>query len=56
MESAIDLVNVVYRDKEFEYIKTGARTIPTIDILRATTELLIKSLERYCYEKMNVHN
>jgi hypothetical protein len=56
MEQAIELVNPIYRDKEFEYIKIGARTIPTIDILREISELLILSLERFCYEKMNVHS
>lgn len=56
METAINLVNQVYRDKEFEYIKIGARTIPTIEILRETTELLVSNLERYCYKKRDLHN
>jgi len=56
MERSINLVNQVYREKEFEYIKTGARTIPTIAILRATTDLLVVELKRYCYDKRNVHN
>lgn len=44
----IDLINPYYCSKEFEYIKTGFQTLPTIEILIKSAKALIKTVHSLC--------
>lgn len=52
----IELVNPIYSNKEFEYIKIGAKTLPQIDVLQAAAGSLIYGIKQFCYEKRDTHN
>ncbi len=53
---AIELVNNLYSNKEFEYIKVGFKRLPQIDVLYGTATSLVYALKQFCNEKRDIHN
>ncbi|MEK7881028.1 MAG: hypothetical protein AAB210_03935 [Deltaproteobacteria bacterium] len=53
---AIKVINPYYKNKEFEYITTGCKTFPEIDLLVAFADKLICKTEGFCFDSMNIHD
>ncbi len=49
IEEVIGMVNCYYKNKEFEYIKTGAKIFPTIKEVHDATEELLISLRNILF-------
>ena len=46
----IKLINQHYASKELEYIKTGFKQYPKIDLLIEIAELLLSGIRQFCYD------
>ncbi|MBI4377748.1 MAG: hypothetical protein HY578_01485 [Nitrospinae bacterium] len=53
---AISIVSTYYCEKEFEYIKTGFKTFPNIDILLRFAEDILSNIHKFCINNMRHHN
>lgn len=54
-QRAVTLANRYYRTKEFEYITTGYKSLPKIDILQEAATRLVKELRGFCTKNRNWH-
>lgn len=45
---ALELFSSYYMNKEFEYIKTGYKKLPTTSVLRDAADALVSGLKRLC--------
>lgn len=53
--AAVQLINEYYKEKDLEYIKTGFKTYPEIEILLALEERLLFRIRTFCFETMDLH-
>ena len=50
----INLLTQGYKDKELEYMVTGVKNLPRLDLLSSLSNRLVGSLESYCYDRIDV--
>lgn len=53
--ASIELINDYYKEKELEYIKTGFKTYPKIEILLSLEERLLSEIRTFCFETRDLH-
>jgi HEPN domain-containing protein len=54
-ETSMKMVSLYYKNKGFEYITTGTKTLPNIDILIEGTSSLISEVRAFCIKKRELH-
>jgi hypothetical protein len=52
---AIITINDYYKTKELEYIVTGFKRYPKMELLTSFNARLLDSIRQFCFDKMNIH-
>jgi hypothetical protein len=52
---AISTINDYYKAKELEYIVTGFKRYPKMELLTSFNGRLLDAINQFCFDKMNIH-
>jgi hypothetical protein len=55
-KALIELLNISYKRKELEYITTGFKRFPEIEIIHKIAQSLIDSIKTFCIENKDLNN